>query len=128
MVVPISPQCSSVPAAQNEGDTDYDSCDLIETNNPDETEKLTINDDDPYFGNPPLPHDKKQFFRILSANLNNLPIKADDDKNTALFTQIHNLQGDCVLMQELGLNWSLLSRKNSWRARVDHSLEGYKHI
>ena len=117
----ISPQRSSAPAAQNEGATDSDSCGSVESNQ-------TNDDDVPYFGDRPLKHTEK-VFRILSANVDNLPFKTDDEKgkNVELFKRIKEMHGDCVLMQEVGLNWSLLSRKNSWKARVEQSLEGYKH-
>lgn len=76
----------------------------------------------PYFGDLPGKV-KSQHFRIGSVNLNNLAPVLDDDKHAKLFTAINTYGIDIMLMQEVGVDWSAIPRKDGWHARVSESLE-----
>ena len=76
----------------------------------------------PYFGDLPGKV-RSQHFRIGSVNLNNLATVIDDDKHAKLFTAINTYGIDIMLMQEVGVDWTAIPRKDGWRARVCESLE-----
>ena len=46
-----------------------------------------------------------------------------EGKNEALFTAIKKYESDVVLIQEVGVNWSICSKTNNWRSRVDEYLD-----
>ncbi len=72
----------------------------------------------PYFGHAPL-RPAKGHLRIGCGNVDNIPIHSKDPKNKRLFQDIINYELDALLIQEAGVNWSLLSRANQWRTRVE---------
>ena len=62
-------------------------------------------------------------FRIGSINIDNLPLTAEDPQNEILFQAIHNYEIEITLFQEVGVNWSNVSRANQFRARADTYLD-----
>ena len=71
---------------------------------------------DPYFGHPPsaVPED---WFRIGCININNLPPLRNETADAELCTQIHKYEIEVLLMQEPGVNWSLVPRHHQWLER-----------
>lgn len=65
---------------------------------------------------------QSSFLRLLSLNLNNLPVKFKQPKEVALFQAILSHEIDVVMLQKLGLHWSNLPRALQWRARVEEHL------
>ena len=63
-------------------------------------------------------HLNKHELRIGSINVNCIPVRADDNKNEELLTAIAKAELDITLMQEIGVNWSRISRPNQWNHRV----------
>jgi len=55
-------------------------------------------------------------------NLNNLAIEINESKEVSLFQSILEYGIDILLLQELGLHWSNLSRTKQWRSRVERFL------
>lgn len=66
---------------------------------------------------------KDDWFRVGCININNLPVNKDEDKNGAFFTDTANYQLDILLMQEIGINWSLCKRKDSFQERLNEWYE-----
>ena len=100
--------------------------------NTDTHNNLDLPDTEPYFGDIPE-HPTEGTFRVMSNNMNNLPIREDPDddteyqgdkcENEAVFKAIQDYGVDILLMQETGVNWSHLARKNQWRERVSQCLD-----
>ena len=63
----------------------------------------------------------QEHFRVGSININNLDPYAGDGKDDNLLHDIKNHDLDIVLLQEIGINWSLVPRQFQWRERTkDH--------
>ena len=58
----------------------------------------------------------------MCLNLNNFPVDIEEPKEVSLFQVILEHGIDILLMQELGLHWSNLSKSKQWRTRVDKYL------
>lgn len=76
----------------------------------------------PYFGDPPR-RVRADRFRIANINLDNLPKEMNKDKDEQLFRAIVQYDINILTMQELGLNWSRVSRDHSWHERVKEYLK-----
>jgi len=60
--------------------------------------------------------------RWVSLNLDSLAIEINESKEVTLFQSILEHGIDILLLQELGLHWSNLSRTKQWRSRVERFL------
>ena len=65
---------------------------------------------------------QSDWLRLVSLNLDNLAIKINEPKEVSLFQSILEYRIDILLLQELGLHWSNLSRTKQWRSRVERFL------
>ena len=80
---------------------------------------------EPYFGD--LPGLVQQdHFCIGGININNLPLTKSEGKNEELFQAVLQYDIDVLLMQELGVNWSAVSRSNSWKERATEWINPYE--
>jgi len=61
---------------------------------------------------------RSDWLRLVSLNLDNLAIEINESKEVSLFQAILEYGIDILLLQELGLHWSNLSRTKQWRSRV----------
>ena len=114
-------QCSrdSSPGGQPQDQrAQQDSC---QVNNNHELEDYE-EDTPPYFGHAPgdVPDG---WFRVASINLDNLPRSANEPKKEELFKAVCNFQIDVLPMQETGVNWQLVSYKDSFQQRLNEFFE-----
>jgi len=65
---------------------------------------------------------RSDWLRLVSFNLNNLAIDINESKEVSLFQSILEYGIDILLLQELGLHWSNLSRTKQWRSQVERFL------
>ena len=65
-----------------------------------------------FFGDAPGPT-LQEYFRLGVFNISNLPTRADDGKNGALFNDIIENDIDALLMQEVGLKWCMIPERES---------------
>ena len=101
------------------------SCIAINTNTPTRASAPTTTHDDDdgliyqgdFFG-----PKKSDSLRLVCLNLNNFPVDIEEPKEVSLFQVILEHGIDILLMQELGLHWSNLSKSKQWRTRVDKYL------
>ena len=87
-----------------------------------ETNQTGQSKDNTYFGDP-LGEVEDGCFRIASINVNNLSPYKDESKDEQLFSDIKRNELDIILMQEIGVNWSQVSRPNQLRERAKFSFE-----
>ena len=76
----------------------------------------------PYFGDTPG-RIRSDTFHLGNINIDNLPLTAHHSDNHRLFSAIQDFGLDVLLLQELGINWSRLSRAHQWKARADQYLD-----
>ena len=62
---------------------------------------------------------RSDWLRLVSLNLDNLAIDINESKEVSLFQSILEQGINILLLQELGLHWSNLSRTKQWRSRVE---------
>jgi len=65
---------------------------------------------------------QSDWLRLVSLNLDNLAIEINESKEVTLFQPILEHGIDILLLQELGLHWSNLSRTKQWRSRAERFL------
>ena len=110
-------EATSPPVLQPQEQRAPSSCNETETYNSDD-DLSTLYDDSPYFGDIPEPVERG-CMRLGNININNLPIYTDHPDNEKLFRDIIKWNIDVLLMQETGVNWSVLPDADKWRVRVD---------
>jgi hypothetical protein len=85
-----------------------------------------LEEEDPYFGDIPGPK-RLTHFRLGCLNVNRVsPYRdpsgeryfSDEVKHEEIFRVVDQQHLDVVLMQEVGVNWSRVSRENQWKARA----------
>jgi len=65
---------------------------------------------------------RSDWLSLVSLNLDNLAIEINESKEVSLFQSILEYWIDILLLQELGIHWSNLSRTKQWRSRVERFL------
>ena len=65
---------------------------------------------------------KSDWLRLVCLNLDNIAIDINEPKEVSLFQAILEFGIDILLLQELGLHWSNLSRPRQWRNRAEKYL------
>ena len=79
---------------------------------------------DAYFGHI-LSEVQPGTFRVATINVNNLSTFSNDAKDLAFSSDIQRCELDIVLVQEIGVNWSKLDRRNQFHERMkDHFEQG----
>ena len=79
---------------------------------------------DAYFGHI-LSEVQPGTFRVATINVNNLSTFSNDAKDLAFSSDIQRCELDVVLVQEIGVNWSKLDRRNQFHERMkDHFEQG----
>ena len=65
----------------------------------------------------------EQCFRLATLNVNNLLLYKDEGKDEQLFSDLRRHEIDIILLQEIGVNWSQVSRHNQLMERACFSFE-----
>jgi len=65
---------------------------------------------------------RSNWLRLVSLNLNNLAVEINESKEVSLFQSILECGINILLLQELGLHWSNLSRTKQCRSQVERFL------
>ena len=114
------------PDTNNNGNTNYRS----QRTQTQTTQETTSNDEshtedeqtEPYFGDVAGPTDEEHF-RVGAWNVDNLPVYASDSKNGNILKATQHMSLDALLMQEVGINWSLTPRQDGWQKRIEDTFE-----
>ena len=66
---------------------------------------------------------EEQCFRLATLNTNNLSPYKDEGKDEQLFSDLKRHEIDIILLQEIGVNWSQVSRQHQLMERTRFSFE-----
>lgn len=70
------------------------------------------------FGHVPGPA-HKDHFQLGCFNASNIPAVANDPRNNALFKAINCNEVNALSMQETGINWSFIPRRDGWNKTTE---------
>ena len=87
-----------------------------------EEEEGGIWEDAPYFGHVPTGVGEG-YFQVGSINIHNLKHYKGSPDDEQIFKAMKQMELNLVAMQETGVNWSVVSREDQWRARMNEHLD-----
>ena len=85
-------------------------------------ERINHNTEEPYFGHGPGPV-PENWVRIGSVNIDNLATHGWDESDARLCSAIQEYELEACLLQETGVNWSVIPKKRRWANRCKKFFE-----